>query len=110
MTFLLLSLVIFEGVGSSGNPHGTPDSTAIFPKEIYYVDRKSAENRNPLSLSWLQRLISLCPSTKEAVHQPLSVGLQRPSVAMNRLLVRARQLMGQLQVFTANDEFQTVMR
>ena len=35
-----------EGVGSSGNPHGTPDSTAIFPKEIYYVDRKSAENRN----------------------------------------------------------------
>lgn len=31
---------------SSGNPHGTPDSTAIFPKEIYYVDRKSAENRN----------------------------------------------------------------
>ncbi len=27
------------------NPYGTPDSTAIFPKEIYYVDRKSAENR-----------------------------------------------------------------
>lgn len=27
------------------NPFGTPDSTAIFPKEIYYVDRKSAENR-----------------------------------------------------------------
>jgi phage-related protein len=36
----------FEGIGSEGNPHGTPDSTAIFPKEIYYVDRKSAENRN----------------------------------------------------------------
>ncbi len=31
---------------SGTNPHGTPDSTAIFPKEIYYVDRKSAENRN----------------------------------------------------------------
>ena len=36
----------FEGIGSEGNPHGTPDSTAIFPREIYYVDRKSAENRN----------------------------------------------------------------
>lgn len=30
----------------SGNPHGTADSTAIFPKEVYYVDRKSAENRS----------------------------------------------------------------
>ena len=37
---------IFAARTSSGNPHGTPDSTAIFPKEIYYVDRKSAENRN----------------------------------------------------------------
>ena len=36
----------FEAFSSSGNPHGTPDSTAIFPKEIYYVDRKSTENRN----------------------------------------------------------------
>ena len=36
----------FEAFSSSGNPHGTPDSTAIFPREIYYVDRKSAENRN----------------------------------------------------------------
>lgn len=36
----------FEAFSSSGNPHGTPDSTAIFPKEIYYVDRKSVENRN----------------------------------------------------------------
>lgn len=35
-----------QGLESSGNPFGTPDSTAIFPKEIYYVDRKSAENRN----------------------------------------------------------------
>jgi lambda family phage minor tail protein L len=27
------------------NPFGTPDPTSEFPKEIYYVDRKSAENR-----------------------------------------------------------------
>ena len=29
-----------------GNPYGTPDSTALFPLEVYYVDRKSTENRN----------------------------------------------------------------
>ena len=29
-----------------GNPFGTPDPTAEFPREIYFVDRKSAENRN----------------------------------------------------------------
>ena len=28
-----------------GNPFGTPDPTAEFPREIYFVDRKSAENR-----------------------------------------------------------------
>jgi len=27
------------------NPFGTPDSTAEFPREIYYIDRKSIENR-----------------------------------------------------------------
>jgi lambda family phage minor tail protein L len=27
------------------NPYGTPDSSAEFPREIYYIDRKSAENR-----------------------------------------------------------------
>lgn len=27
------------------NPYGTPDPTAEMPREIYYVDRKSAENR-----------------------------------------------------------------
>ena len=32
-------------VGYSSN-NTTADSTALFPKEIYYVDRKSAENRN----------------------------------------------------------------
>ena len=28
------------------NPYGTPDSTAEFPREIYYVDRKVAETRD----------------------------------------------------------------
>lgn len=27
------------------NPYGTPDPTAEFPREVYYVDRKTAENR-----------------------------------------------------------------
>jgi len=27
------------------NPHGTPDASALFPKEIYYIDRKTIENR-----------------------------------------------------------------
>lgn len=27
------------------NPHGTPDSSCLFPTEIFYVDRKSSENR-----------------------------------------------------------------
>ena len=27
------------------NPFGTPDSDAEFPREVYYIDRKSAENR-----------------------------------------------------------------
>ena len=36
-----------DGVNFEGgtNPFGTPDQYAEFPKEIYYVDRKSAENR-----------------------------------------------------------------
>lgn len=28
------------------NPYGTPDSTAEFPREIYYIDRKSIETRD----------------------------------------------------------------
>lgn len=28
------------------NPYGTPDPTAAFPSEIYYVDRKTAETRD----------------------------------------------------------------
>ena len=31
--------------GVQVNPFGTPDPTAEFPKEIYKIDRKSAENR-----------------------------------------------------------------
>jgi phage-related protein len=37
---------VFVGIESIGNPYGTPDPTATFPLEIYYVDRKSVENRN----------------------------------------------------------------
>ena len=28
------------------NPYGTPDPTAEFPQEIYFLDRKITENRN----------------------------------------------------------------
>lgn len=28
------------------NPYGTPDSTAEFPREIYYIDRKTVETRD----------------------------------------------------------------
>lgn len=28
------------------NPYGTPDATAEFPREIYYIDRKTAETRD----------------------------------------------------------------
>tara|TARA_R100000353_G_C6487972_1_gene190939 strand:+ start:496 stop:1077 length:582 start_codon:yes stop_codon:yes gene_type:complete len=31
------------------NPFGTPDPNAEFPQEIYYIDRKSAENREIVS-------------------------------------------------------------
>jgi len=31
------------------NPFGTPDNTAEFPQEIYYIDRKAAENREVVS-------------------------------------------------------------
>tara|TARA_Y100000356_G_scaffold2020_1_gene1483 strand:- start:114 stop:746 length:633 start_codon:yes stop_codon:yes gene_type:complete len=27
------------------NPHGTPDASALFPKEVYFIDRKTIENR-----------------------------------------------------------------
>jgi lambda family phage minor tail protein L len=37
-----------DGVNFPGgtNPLGTPDSTAEFPREIYYIDRKATENRD----------------------------------------------------------------
>lgn len=37
-----LDAVNFE---NDTNPFGTPDPTAEFPREVYFVDRKSAENR-----------------------------------------------------------------
>ena len=30
----------------SDNPHGTPDPTATFPNEVYYIDRKTMETRD----------------------------------------------------------------
>jgi lambda family phage minor tail protein L len=37
-----------DGINFSGgtNPYGSPDPTAEFPREIYYIDRKAAENRD----------------------------------------------------------------
>ena len=32
----------------STNPYGTPDPTAEFPREIYYIDRKAGENRDAI--------------------------------------------------------------
>ena len=31
---------------SGDNPHGTPDPTATFPNEVYFVDRKTIETRD----------------------------------------------------------------
>jgi len=31
---------------SSVNPYGTPDPSAEFPKEVYFIERKTAENRD----------------------------------------------------------------
>ena len=38
-----LDAVNFEG---NTNPYGTPDPTAEFPQEIYFLDRKITENRD----------------------------------------------------------------
>jgi len=38
-----LDAVNFEG---NTNPYGTPDPTAEFPQEIYFLDRKVTENRD----------------------------------------------------------------
>jgi phage-related protein len=37
---------LFTQSGEGTNPYGTPDPTAEFPREIYYVDRKTVENRD----------------------------------------------------------------
>ena len=34
---------------TTGNPFGTPDPNAEFPREIYYIDRKAAETRDVVS-------------------------------------------------------------
>ena len=31
---------------SADNPHGTPDPTATFPNEVYFIDRKTMETRD----------------------------------------------------------------
>ena len=41
------------------NPFGTPDPTAEFPQEIYYIDRKKAENREVVSWELAAVLILL---------------------------------------------------
>ena len=38
-----------DNFSGATNPFGTPDPTAEFPQEIYYIDRKSAENRQIVS-------------------------------------------------------------
>lgn len=37
----------YQAIGAtfSQNPFGTPDPTAEFPREVYYIDRKTTENR-----------------------------------------------------------------
>jgi lambda family phage minor tail protein L len=42
-----------DGVNFPGgtNPLGTPDPTAEFPREIYYIDRKASENRDLIEFS-----------------------------------------------------------
>ena len=35
-----------EIVKKSKNPYGTPDNTAELPQEIYFINRKTLENRN----------------------------------------------------------------
>ena len=40
------SLVTYQRTFNTQNPYGTPDPTAEFPREIYYIDRKATENRD----------------------------------------------------------------
>jgi len=45
-SFLLQEDANVVDLESGDNPFGTPDPTALFPVEIYFVDRKVTENRN----------------------------------------------------------------
>ena len=45
-SYLLEENDSFISQESGDNPHGTPDSTATFPDEIYYIDRKTMETRD----------------------------------------------------------------
>lgn len=40
------ALTAYQSVGPSwtGNPYGTPNPAAEFPREVYYIDRKASEN------------------------------------------------------------------
>ena len=90
----LLSLVISLKVLAQAT-RGTPDSTAIFPKEIYYVDRKSAENRkliefelaSAFDLAGVRAPKRQCISRCQWVYKPLSV-------VMTRLLVPGKVVDG----------------
>ena len=44
-SYLLEENDSFISQESGDNPHGTPDSTATFPDEIYYIDLKTMETR-----------------------------------------------------------------
>ena len=45
-SFLLQENSSIIDLESGANPFGTADPTALFPVEVYFVDRKVAENRN----------------------------------------------------------------
>ena len=41
---------------SNQNPYGTPDNTAELPQEIYFINRKTTENRNIVQFELLSAL------------------------------------------------------
>ena len=45
----MLKFIDAANFSGGTNPFGTPDPTAEFPQEVYYIDRKSAENREIVS-------------------------------------------------------------
>ena len=42
------------------NPYGTPDSTAELPQEIYFINRKTLENRNVVQFEQKFETLSFC--------------------------------------------------